>query len=60
MIVDESIRTKSIAEILVERLKLEYPDRMVLDEIGEMEYWKLAGKIELIKEIEYLVEELQK
>ena len=40
---------------LLDLLKERYPDVMVTDRMDEFERIKLAGKVELIKEIEFIV-----
>jgi len=46
-----------MVEDLIDYIKGLYPDEMVLDKIDEFTRGKLAGKIELIKEIEAFIEE---
>lgn len=48
---------RSEMEALVEKLELEYPDRMVVDRMDEWERAKLAGKVELVQWIKELVKE---
>ena len=42
-------------EVLIDELKKRYPDKMLLEPTEQHKYWKYAGKIELIKEIELMV-----
>lgn len=48
---------KGSVEILVEKLELEYPDKMVLGRLDEWERAKLAGKVELVQWIKQMVED---
>lgn len=45
------------SEDLLEHLKEIYPDRMPLKEMEKYELGKMAGKIELLQEIELLIKQ---